>query len=1000
MSKVFKNQESLPSTNKTKKNSKKQKNHRQMPSIKQSHPKLFDDFVLLGPNVEQFNYKLAKDQQTTPQILTKYSTETSFDPRYLSLFCFSSGFVPVYYIGKKYLSKRKKKNKYKRKVRALRNEDFVFVLRGGEKPLYGYCVFFYSPIPLRGALFDAKKSSNHQFISRFCIVVLSRFVNYYLFNLIYSVLQLEWVNCNPTREKKITKDLEKNLLFLKLEIEKEEESGTGNMKENEHEHENQTNPKDTFDLKNNFGEETKKSKYRELQNGREVKKKNENKKKKKKKLNQSINENNLKTKQNTEIKNKNNYQEKKKGIDQKKEQENEKEKENENENEKKKEKKLKTNKREQEKETKIKNLKVKNKPNSQPFKFSNFLSNASFNLIKKVHNTKLQIFNNSTQRSGKNKNEDDDGDGDNKNTLNKNNYDNEKENENENENEKENEQEGVKFKKFFVHKKLRELIIPIKINCSSECENFEHARWGINTLLNFSITHLLLIVKCIVLGRSILFVSKSNRKLSKAVFAALSLISPLNYEGIVIPVLPREMRTAFIETPVPHLFGIKRTPQELSSNGEVLIVELDEYKIKHKEPNTGTSLFDFTLPKEKQLEEIINFLPNCFEQNKNKQNEKHKRQLPKSKSESILNQSNQRIRTPKVDLFPLFGLNVREKIAKIPTKNNLKKNQKMRERRNEKGGGKRGHGEVRRLESFKEKGLSNIYENPYTNKLLKKIKNKKNNLLKLKREKIQLNKKKKKHKKKITNNKSSNHNSNDNQIKNLQNTKRINSRKLIDIPFEFNRWYEISEKESKVSDQIINIFQTYFGSFFSDFQSYCISDITNSEIETTFSKFNFLNKFKIPEDKLFMKELMSTQEFNVFSDKRVKAIQKKLKFQKKEKQKSLKIQSNNNTSGDYINSQNQRKDLEKTSSSPISIPSSKPISIIINKLTLTPNDGFHQISSKRNIPLTTSSSLTSLTTFIPLETSSKSVPSFDTPSSLSSIESQLSKIGNGMGKQN
>ncbi|KAJ6233599.1 denn (aex-3) domain-containing protein [Anaeramoeba flamelloides] len=88
----------------------------------------------------------------------------------------------------------------------------------------------------------------------------------------------------------------------------------------------------------------------------------------------------------------------------------------------------------------------------------------------------------------------------------------------------------------------------------------------------------------------IVFLSNSLRVLSCAPFAIFPLISPLKWQGAIIPIIPTSMMS-FIDSPVPVMLGITKwanTDEQFTS--DYLLVNLDKNKVNYIQNSFSSSI--------------------------------------------------------------------------------------------------------------------------------------------------------------------------------------------------------------------------------------------------------------------------------------------------------------------------------------------------------------------------------------------------------------------------
>merc|ERR1711988_1647293 len=74
-----------------------------------------------------------------------------------------------------------------------------------------------------------------------------------------------------------------------------------------------------------------------------------------------------------------------------------------------------------------------------------------------------------------------------------------------------------------------------------------------------SLEHILHFVSSILLERQVLVISRSLGVLSSAILSAIPILRPLVWQGLLVPLVPSNMKET-LHAPVPYILGVSKRP--------------------------------------------------------------------------------------------------------------------------------------------------------------------------------------------------------------------------------------------------------------------------------------------------------------------------------------------------------------------------------------------------------------------------------------------------------
>jgi len=105
------------------------------------------------------------------------------------------------------------------------------------------------------------------------------------------------------------------------------------------------------------------------------------------------------------------------------------------------------------------------------------------------------------------------------------------------------------------------------------------SQWCIPCLCrSLSLDNLVTVFNVLLLEKQTVFISKYLGVESHVVMALLPLLRPYSWQGTLLPVLPNSLLEC-LQAPVPFLFGVQNSGQELVLGPDCVVVNLDENKI-------------------------------------------------------------------------------------------------------------------------------------------------------------------------------------------------------------------------------------------------------------------------------------------------------------------------------------------------------------------------------------------------------------------------------------
>ncbi|KAN0024836.1 hypothetical protein ACTFIV_009245 [Dictyostelium citrinum] len=94
---------------------------------------------------------------------------------------------------------------------------------------------------------------------------------------------------------------------------------------------------------------------------------------------------------------------------------------------------------------------------------------------------------------------------------------------------------------------------------------------------------LIIILNAILLEKKVLFYSKTIRSLTSVVFTVLSLLSPFNYQSVILPLLPNSVSSLSIvdllSAPVPYIIGLTDVPKDVDYS-DIVQYDIDTGKLQ------------------------------------------------------------------------------------------------------------------------------------------------------------------------------------------------------------------------------------------------------------------------------------------------------------------------------------------------------------------------------------------------------------------------------------
>ncbi|KAN0023420.1 hypothetical protein ACTFIU_011590 [Dictyostelium citrinum] len=94
---------------------------------------------------------------------------------------------------------------------------------------------------------------------------------------------------------------------------------------------------------------------------------------------------------------------------------------------------------------------------------------------------------------------------------------------------------------------------------------------------------LIILLNAILLEKKVLFYSKTIRSLTSVVFTVLSLLSPFNYQSVILPLLPNSVSSLSIvdllSAPVPYIIGLTDAPKDVDYS-DIVQYDIDTGKLQ------------------------------------------------------------------------------------------------------------------------------------------------------------------------------------------------------------------------------------------------------------------------------------------------------------------------------------------------------------------------------------------------------------------------------------
>ncbi|KAM9969526.1 hypothetical protein ACTFIR_001362 [Dictyostelium discoideum] len=94
---------------------------------------------------------------------------------------------------------------------------------------------------------------------------------------------------------------------------------------------------------------------------------------------------------------------------------------------------------------------------------------------------------------------------------------------------------------------------------------------------------LIIILNAILLEKKVLFYSKTIRSLTSIIFTVLSLLSPFNYQSVILPLLPNSVSSLSIvdllSAPVPYIIGLTDVPKDVDYS-DIVQYDIDTGKLQ------------------------------------------------------------------------------------------------------------------------------------------------------------------------------------------------------------------------------------------------------------------------------------------------------------------------------------------------------------------------------------------------------------------------------------
>ncbi|KAK5578640.1 hypothetical protein RB653_008312 [Dictyostelium firmibasis] len=95
--------------------------------------------------------------------------------------------------------------------------------------------------------------------------------------------------------------------------------------------------------------------------------------------------------------------------------------------------------------------------------------------------------------------------------------------------------------------------------------------------------NLILLLNAILLEKKVLFYSKTIRSLTSVIFTVLSLLSPFNYQSVILPLLPNSVSSLSIvdllSAPVPYIIGLTDVPKDVDYS-DIVQYDIDTGKLQ------------------------------------------------------------------------------------------------------------------------------------------------------------------------------------------------------------------------------------------------------------------------------------------------------------------------------------------------------------------------------------------------------------------------------------
>ncbi|EGC37615.1 hypothetical protein DICPUDRAFT_149772 [Dictyostelium purpureum] len=149
---------------------------------------------------------------------------------------------------------------------------------------------------------------------------------------------------------------------------------------------------------------------------------------------------------------------------------------------------------------------------------------------------------------------------------------------------------GQKLKLLFPNDSHpREYSIP-KSKSVQELNALSISEWAVGgTFLNLSLENILRILGAVLLEQRVVFVCDNLATLSSCCFSMISLIHPLVWQGLFVPILPQNLLD-YLEAPVPFVFGVSNF---VKKNFDGLIVNVKTDKIIYNCPKQPPLIPEF-----------------------------------------------------------------------------------------------------------------------------------------------------------------------------------------------------------------------------------------------------------------------------------------------------------------------------------------------------------------------------------------------------------------------